>query len=314
MSQEKINHHYVPASYLRGFTIDGEDSLVWGYDKKHGKSTGKRSVDNICSEDYYYEQPKPDGSTTQMLEDGFNKVEKAAIEIIRKLHPQYDLPASEKGTLAYYIALMLARGPSFRDGCRSGLKHLLDISAQKLYEMGKFPELPEEFKKLIKNGDITTVINHKVLPHASLRYMLDMASQIGGSLCNKKWDLFFSENDCYVTSDSPVLFGPSQETSEEVGPVSLQSPIICPLSKKMALLARPYHNFDSSGFEFKKAEKGFVELVNELECFSSERFVYSPIQSEKLLKYIESTKGYRQKLRAYRFGDSVIQKWGMNKD
>ena len=88
MSQEKINHHYVPASYLRGFTIEGENSLVWGYSKEYGKCTGKRSVDNICSEDYYYEQPKPDGSKTQILEDGFSKIEEAGIEIIKKITPQ----------------------------------------------------------------------------------------------------------------------------------------------------------------------------------------------------------------------------------
>ena len=135
MSQEKINHHYVPASYLRGFTIDGEDSLVWGYDKKYGKSTGKRSVDKICSEDYYYEQPTPDGSTTQILEDGFNDVEKAGIEIIKKLNPKYDLSESDRGTLAFYIALLLSRGPSFRNGCHFALKHLVDIMTQKQYKI-----------------------------------------------------------------------------------------------------------------------------------------------------------------------------------
>jgi len=36
MAEEKKNHHYVPASYLRGFAIDGEDSL--------GKRNGVRNL------------------------------------------------------------------------------------------------------------------------------------------------------------------------------------------------------------------------------------------------------------------------------
>ncbi|MBW8015125.1 MAG: DUF4238 domain-containing protein [Planctomycetes bacterium] len=314
MSQEKINHHYVPASYLKGYTIDGENSLIWGYDKKYGKCTGKRSVDNICSEDYYYEQPTPDGSTTQMFEDAFNDVEKAGIEIVKKLNPKYDLSESDKGTLAFYVALLLTRGPSFRDGCHSALKHQVDIMTQNEYKMGRLPEPPEIIKKLIKNNDITSVIKTKILPHVSLRYMIDGAIQMSESLCNKKWILFFLEKDYYVTSDTPVLFGQMHDNSQETGPSSPQSWVICPLNKKIALVARPYCRSDNSAFEFKEAEKGFVELVNEQECFSSQRFVYSPVQSEKLLEQIISAKGNKQRLRAYRVGDSVIHKWGIDKD
>jgi hypothetical protein len=28
---EKDNHHFVPQGYLRGFTIEGEKSLIWEY-------------------------------------------------------------------------------------------------------------------------------------------------------------------------------------------------------------------------------------------------------------------------------------------
>lgn len=314
MSQEKINHHYVPASYLRGFTIDGENSLVWGYDKKYGKCTGKRSVDSICSEDYYYEQPKPDGSKSQCMEDAFNEVEKASIEAIKKLHHQNDLPASDKGALALYIGLLLTRGPSFRDGCHLAHKHLVDITTQKLYKAGQFPEPPEEVKKLIKNDDITSVIKTEILPHVSLQYMINGAVQISESLCNKKWVLFFSENDRYVTSDTPVVFVPPPNSHVEIGPANPQGGIICPLSKSLVLSARPYYNSDNTAFEFKEAEKKFVECVNNLECVSSQRFVYSPVQSEKLLEYLKSAKGYSQKARAFRVGDNVIQKWGVNKD
>ncbi len=92
-----------------------------------------------------------------------------------------------KGTLAYYIALLLARGPSFRDGCHSFHKHIVDITTQKLYKMGKLPEPPEVVKKFIKNDDITSVLNVEIFPDVSIKYMLNLARQFGESLCSKKW-------------------------------------------------------------------------------------------------------------------------------
>jgi hypothetical protein len=178
----------------------------------------------------------------------------------------------------------------------------------------KLPEPPEEIKKLIKNDDITSAIKTEILPHVSLQYMINDAAQIGEALCNKKWDLFLSEKDCYVTSDTPVIFGPPPGSNEEIGPANPQSLVICPLNKYITLSARPYLSSDNSSFEFKEAENGFVVLVNKLQCFSSQRFVYSPFQSEELLEYVKSSNGYSQKARAYRFGDSVVQKWGVDKD
>ena len=105
MGDEKKNQHFVPRSFLKGFTIDSEDSLIWGYDKKYSKCTGKRSVNKICTFDYYYEQVKPDGSKTQMLEEGFHTIETPAIKIIRNLSTSKKLSSDDKGCLAFYIAL-----------------------------------------------------------------------------------------------------------------------------------------------------------------------------------------------------------------
>jgi hypothetical protein len=314
MTDEKKNQHYVPASYLRGFAIDGEKSLIWGYSKEHGKCTGKRSVDSICSEEYYYQQPMPDGTTTQVLEDAFQKPEKAAIEIIKKLKPAYSFSNYDKGTLAFYIAIMLTRGPSFRDGIHTSLKHLVETSVQVLYKEGILKEPPEEIKKHIKDNDLTSVMKAEIFPHVSLQYMINGAIQIGNSLCNKKWDFFFSKGDYYITSDTPVIFGPPPGSNDDVGPGNPQSMIICPLNKNILLSARPYHSSDNSNYEFREAEKCFVDLVNKLQCFSSQKYVYSPLRSEELLQNVKSASGYSQKSRAYRFGDAVFSKWGVDKD
>lgn len=311
MGDEKKNQHFVPRSFLKGFAIDSEDSLIWGYDKKYCKCTGKRSMNQICSFDYYYEQLKPDGSKTQVLEDGFQAIETPAIEIIRNLSTSQTLSSHDKGCLAFYIGLMLTRGPSFRDGVHEIHKHSAEIMLQKEYESGRLPEPPAILKKLIVNNDITSAIKTEILPHVSLQYMYDMANKISQSLCDKKWDIYYIENcDYFITSDTPVMFGRfDPKESRSIGPAHPQSFVLFPITKKMLIAVRPFCEPDCSSFEFIPVKDGMVEATNKLMCFHAQRFIYTSEQSQKLLDCIKKAKGYKKKFKAYRFGDAIISQW-----
>jgi len=311
MGDEKKNQHFVPRSFLRGFATDSEDSLIWGYDKKYCKCTGKRSINQICSFDYYYEQLKPDGSKTQMLEDGFQSIETPAIEIIRNLSTSQKLSSHDKGCLALYIGLMLTRGPSFRDGIHEIHKHATEILLQKEYESGRLPELPAILKKYIVNNDITSAIKTKILPHVSLQYMLDSAIDIGNSLCNKKWDIYYISNSQYfITSDTPVMFEHiNSKENRTIGPAHPESLVLCPITNKMIVAVRPYCKTDCSGFEFMPVKDGMVDKLNEFICLNAQRFVYASAQSQELLGYVKKAKGYCKKFKAYRFGDAIISQW-----
>ena len=120
----------------------------------------------------------PDGSKTQMLEDGLQKIEKVAIDAIRRISSEQKLTGEDKGCLAFYIGLLLTRGPSFRDGVHEFHKHLAEIMLQKKYESGRLSEPPAILKKYIVNNDITSVIKPVILPHVSLQYMFDLANNI----------------------------------------------------------------------------------------------------------------------------------------
>ncbi len=304
MSQEKKNQHFVPQCHLRGFAIEDKKNLIWEYDKKYIKisKTPKSIPKSVCCKDYYYEQVKPDGSKTQILEDALNKVETPAIETIRKLHDQKILTPKGKGTLAYYIALLLVRGPSFRDGCHSLLKDAVDMALQILYKKGKIPEPPAEI-----------VPNAEIFSHASLPQMMKPTNEIWQSLCYKKWDIYFSRDDYFVTSDTPVMFGGSFDVSYGVGLSHPQSLIICPLTKNMNVVARPYVSSDDGAYECKSAERKMVEKINQLMCFKSQRFIYASKKSEHLLEYIKSATGFSQSLKAYKFGNAVISRWDTDK-
>jgi hypothetical protein len=310
MSQDKKNQHYVPQAHLRGFTVDGEKNLIWEYDKKYQRiSKTHRSIRSLCCKEYYYEQVYPDGSKTQILEDGFQKVEKVGIEIIRDIISKKNLTEDERGKLSFYIALLLTRGPSFRDGIHSILKHHVDITTQKMWEMGKLPEPPEELKKLIRDNDITSVLNAEILPHVSIEYFAKAAEQIAISLCNKKWDIYFSENGYFITSDTPVIFEGPLDESRGGGPAHIDSLVLCPLTKDVLLAARPYHSSDVSPYEYKSARGEMIESVNKFMCFVAQRFLYVPEKSNKILEYVKMAIGFKQSLSAFRIGDAVIYQW-----
>ena len=314
MRDEKKNQHFVPRSFLGGFAIDSEDSLIWGYDKKYSKCTGKRSIDRICSSDYYYEQPTPDGGKTQILEDGFQKIETAAIQIIGNLSTSQNLPPEDKGCLAFYIGLLLTRGPSFREGIHEFHKHAAEIMLQKEYESGRLPEPPAILKKHIVNNDITSAVKTEILPHVSLQHMFDSANNISQSLCNKKWDVYYIKNsENFVTSDTPLIFqNINSEGNQAIGPEHPQSLILCPITKKMLIAARPYYKSDYSSFEFMPVKDGMVNTINESMCFNAQRFVYASEKTHELLEYIKQAKGMRRRLKSYRFGDAIIPRWDID--
>jgi len=311
MGDEKKNQHFVPRSFLRGFAADSENSLIWGYDKEYVRCTGKRSISQICSLEYYYEQPMTDGTKTQMLEDAFQAIETPSIEIIRNLSRSHKLCSEDKGRLSFYIGLLLTRGPSFRDGIHELHKHAHEIMLQTEYESGRLPEPPPILKKLIVNNDITSVIKTEILPHVSLQYMAELASHISQSLCRKKWDIYYINNtDCFVTSDTPVMFEAFERTENRaIGPAHPKSLVLCPITKKTLIAARPYCESDSSEFEFVPVKDGMVENVNEHMCFNAHRFVYASVQSQELLGYIKRAKGYCKRFKPYRFGNAIMSRW-----
>ncbi len=314
MRGEKKNQHFVPRSFLRGFAVDSKNSLIWGYDKKYSSCAGKRSINKICSADYYYEQLKSDSSKTQILEDGFETVEKSAIKFIRNLSVSHKLSSKAKGCLAYFIGLLLTRGPSFRDGIHEFHKHAAEITLQKLYKSGRVPEPPAILKKEIVNNDITSVVKAEILPHVSLKYMLDSANSISQSFHNKKWDIYYIKNgENFVTSDTPVIFqNINPEVNQAIGPEHPQSLILCPITKKILIAIRPYFKSDCSSFEFMPVKDGMVNKINESMCFNAQRFVYASENSQELLEYIKKSKGMSKRLKSYRFGDAIISRWDID--
>jgi hypothetical protein len=265
---------------------------------------------SVCCQPFYYEQTDLDGSKTQKLEDGFGKIESAASQVIEALRAQRTLTGERKGTLAFHIALLLTRGPSFRDGCRTFYKNAVEVTVlQRLFETDQLPPMPPELREDLKGNDITSVLKAEVIPQVSFPFVLKGGEEIYKTLCNKKWDIFFSDENYFATSDTPVMFGPTRGNREGIGPANPESLVMCPLRKDIIVAARPYCSSDRDTYEIKVANKEMVTKVNQLMCFTAQRYVYSPVKDQELLEYVKPGKGWSQRLTSFTFGGGVMGTW-----
>ena len=167
---------------------------------------------------------------------------------------------------------------------------------------------------LVVDGDITSAVKTEILPHVSLQYMYGFADNISQSLCNKKWNIYYIESDeFFVTSDTPVMFESiNPEENRSIDPAHPQSLVLCPITKKMLIAARPYCKSDCSDFEFMPVKDGMVKALNEFMCFNAQRFVYASEKSQELLEHVKKAKGMRKRLKSYRLDKTIISRGSLS--
>lgn len=281
----KKNQHYVPRSHLKRFTIEGEKSLIWEFDKSKGTyGRLKSSIKKICSEDYYYYQLDQNGDVDHIkLEDGFSEVETIGSNIIDKilaarLMPYVAISPSHKGELAFYIALLIYRGPSFRDGVAQVygqvVKSVLGIERDK-------KKVPQYLHDMIETNAIDIQIDSTV----SLEPMITMADSTASTFLKKKWVLINApEGSSFVTSDVPVVFYPHCQSLGDVGPAHPLTEILYPISKDTALLIIP-HNGPEECILIGEFSDELLDDINRRVCSAASNSVYS---SDKL-DWLESS-------------------------
>lgn len=308
----KKNQHYIPQGYLRKFAIEEKKSLIWEYDKIKGTvSRSPVSTRKICSRNYYYSQKGENGKDDNMsMENAFEKIECLAAPIIAKIQPEkplqnIKLEGKDRGHLAFFIALLLTRGPSFRDGVHDMHEQIVDKTLRILYKNGKLPEPPKALKELIDKRSVNAVIRTDILPQVSLKPMIEIAEIIGNALLNKIWNYHTPANDMtFVTADNPVHFCLPEKYAEKyprmpIGPAHPLSEITIPLRKDLALICLPLGGLSNKKFSqldglVVKPSKDDTLKINERTCSSARQYIYSSLKSDDLLKMIKGLKGTGQ--------------------
>ncbi|EKN5986061.1 DUF4238 domain-containing protein [Yersinia enterocolitica] len=245
--QVKKNQHYVSQSYLRRFTIDGEKSLIWSFDKKANKFLkNTSSINKICCEDYYYYQLDEGGNVDHTkLEDAISEIEKIGNDILNEIigmssMPIVSIPPEKRGHLSFYIAFMLTRGPSYRDAIHEVHGFAAKSMLRQLYSQGALNDVPELIQASIKEKGLEAVIQTSVHKFVSLEPMIRSAQQISLSFLKKGWVLLNAQDGSeFITSDTPVIFYSVISNCDSIGPGHINAEAIFPISKKLCLVITP---------------------------------------------------------------------------
>ena len=312
---EKDNQHFIPQGYLRGFTISKEKSLVWEYDKESGQvSNDPQSLSKICSKHFYYAQYDKNGRVDhERLENGFQDIENKTPRILKLIRPvstgeKVGLSPKDHGTLSFFIALLLTRTPSFRDGIEDFHKLIIETSLEVCVKQAcQKSALPALIKELDEKGQLLEQLEVKVKPQVSLTPMIQLALLGGQSLLGKLWSFALPASEMFfVTPDNPVCFQLPEKyrscATHPIGPFHPLSEVTIPLRKNLALICRPsvgYSECDARLLQFRAVQLDSADTknINKRTAIAARRYVYAPAKSSALARMVGNLKGTEQRIR-----------------
>ena len=304
----KDNHHYVPQGYLRGFTIEGEKSLIWEYDKNTGKiSRQPRPIGHICSEHHYYAQKNGDGSIdNESMEDAFHEIENKTPRIIKSLKSsgpgkKIELRDEDRGILSFFVALQLFRVPNVRKGIEDMHQQLIKNALDVLVVKEK-DSLPKSIEELYERGDINIDIEKSI----SLKPIINMTKIGSEHLLEMVWSFASpARGMTFVTSDNPVYFQAPEKYRKgigpDIGPMHPLSEITLPLRKDLLLICSP--SLEQTPSQYKLLDCASVSLnktdtrnMNKRTTLAAAQYVYSNERSEALARMIGKLRGTSQSI------------------
>ena len=306
----KDNHHFVSQGYLRGFTIEGEKSLIWEYDKETGSiSHQPRSVREICSEHHYYAQKRDDGSVdNESMENAFHEIEDKTPRVINSIEvgatgKKVSLTDEQRVILSFFAAIQLFRVPNFRDGVEEMHRKIVESSLAEIVTQDKQEgKLPPEVEELYERGGI----NIEIEPSVSLEPMINLAQEGSAHLLKKVWHFATpADGMTFVTSDNPVYFQAPEEYRAQIryglGPMHPFSEVTIPLRKDLLLIFSPAVKFTPEQYELLNCttvclDKADTKNINMRTTLAAERYVYSSERSEALVRMVAKFKGTSQRL------------------
>ena len=304
MSETTENQHFVPQFYLREFTIPGEKSLIWEFDKEQGEySKVPKSVRSICSRNRYYRQVREDGvEEPDRLEHGFSReLEKKTAPLYRSLLArlaegmnEISLSPIEFGQFCYFVGMQYTRVPSFRDK----MALFMRIRGEQIFDdivaaQRKYGTLPPAVEELLKKEKPEVTIED----WGTIKTMLEAASSVSKALMDKTPGFFRSSpNSYFVTSDNPVTYfirDISKLDVKQIEPVHPQAEVLFPLSRSAAVVFFPHNSgLGTTRHEIRCKCLDFmpplVEMLNTQTVVMASRYVYAADRSSHLKDSLDS--------------------------
>jgi uncharacterized protein DUF4238 len=195
----KKRHHYVPVTYLRGFTADDGQLFVY---RKDDPSTELRIAPQAALfRNFYYSQPTTDGGRDdQRIEDLFSSVEQDWPKLADSLRNRSPMVPAQVSRLFEYLAMQRTRVPAARDMAETILAHRVMAEARALDAAGMLPPPPPEVPEILEE----TVV--AIDPHMSIHAMVEMTRALAPAFDAVGLEVLHNETPVsLITSDNPVL-------------------------------------------------------------------------------------------------------------
>lgn len=285
-------HHFVPESYLAGFTLSGsKNDRLWVIDQKNVK-VRPSTPQNEAHQRYLYRVDVEKGGDEFGIEKGFSEFENEAIPILKEISEKKAIPIGEKyDYLISYIALQIVRTPKYRDVFVKNLSNMYSqmgkLTIQFLFQskerfnqyveelINRKPHLNKDdfnYEKLLKetkNIDFEADINQNY----HIKHALKMSDTLLPHLGNRSWCILLPQesNQYFITSDHPVelTWSDSNHNNRPIGYGLQHTDVIFPVNKSVTILGRFESQPPKVELSFKK-----VAQINSIIANASTRYLY----------------------------------------
>lgn len=263
-SNDKKKHHYIPKAYLNGFTDSVGKLFVYRKDTK--KNAFHQIPDNVGFRNYYYSQPKEDGTRdNNTLEDHFSSYETKWPPFVERIR-NGECVNNQLEFFFQFLTLQMSRTPATRDM----IEHLLADSVKELAtQLDMLGKLPPNLKDQV-------VVS--IDPHKSIHAMAKISKGFGALLSQLGFAVVRNNTgNNFITCDNPVIWFDPSTPNDQMRPHTVQpdGPILFyfPIAKDLAVIgtrdAKSY--FSELGlYTGQNATKPGVKILNRLVA----RFAY----------------------------------------
>lgn len=286
-------HHFVPESYLSGFTLSNrKNGKLWVIDQLK-ISIRPSTPKNEAHKRYLYRvKVMPEGDEFG-VEKGLSQFEGLSIPVLKEIGKSRCIPSGKKyNLLMNYLTLQIVRTPKFRANLERMSSELYDkVGKTGLYIITQSKEYFDKYiddmlrrkphlKKTdfdydkIKDSIKNITIGANIDQNYHVKHSLKTIDTILPLLGKRKWSILTPENNdsYFITSDNPVVLTWSDPKNNDLplGFGLLGTDVIFPITKSVAIIGRFESNTKKNTLDNER-----LALINNCFANASKRFLYS---------------------------------------
>ena len=246
-------HHYVSKHYLRRFAFDRVEDVdyakVWV--RRRGSATvTSQAVKNVAVERDYHTLTLGDGSPSDWLDRHISELEAAAKQVCERLCADpldlHSLTSDERGTVALYVAVLMATVPS-----------RLRRSRESLEAATRTRERYQGLRKALEAGGPGVPKNavHQVFIANSLAVLLERG--LWRLLADRRWQLCTvprNLTETLILADDPAI----SYVLPEMGLGGWARLICVPLDPRTLLVMHPVEGPDLGSMALRSIDVGLL--------------------------------------------------------